>query len=290
MKTQTQDILKIGLATIALWAAVGCSPQAQVERGLASVNDSSSIVNGEIVVDQDVISKSTVAIYLKYPDSNRVQNFCTGTIINDDTIVTAAHCMADVAQMFDLTVDQLLPRLRIGLGLGLVKSFDDKRATWLELRAATVHPDYRIESDALENAEKGIAFHDIAIIRLAQKVPAPYKAAKMMASPERLVAGLKLTLAGYGVTRGAPFATPSNELRKTEVVVAKPALNPTQFQYDVIDGHSACSGDSGGPAYLVENGQLTLVGVTSWGDNSCVKQGVYTSIPAMHAWIQQTIL
>ena len=283
--------LKISVASLSILAALGCSPEGQTARSLELANPEAgaNIVNGTIVTADDVISKSTVALYLKYPDSNRVQNFCTATIIADDTLVTAAHCLADVAKMFDLTVDQLLPRLRIGLGLQLVKAIDDTRTQWIELKSATVHPDYAMADDALENAGKGIAFHDIAIIRLNTPIPAGYKAAKLLDSPVRLIAGLKLVLAGYGVTRGAPVPVPSNELRKTEVTVDNAALNPMQFSYKVANGQTACSGDSGGPAYIVEGNQLILVGATSWGDNSCVQQGVYTSIPAMYAWIQQTV-
>ncbi|MFN7727772.1 MAG: S1 family peptidase [Bdellovibrio sp.] len=291
MKANLIELLKITVASLSVLTALGCSPEGQTARSieLASPDATTTIVNGRIVTADDVISKSTVALYLKFPDSTRVENFCTATIIASDTLVTAAHCLADVAKMFDLTVDQLLPNLRIGLGLKLVKSIDDSRTQWIELKSATVHPDYVMAEDALEKAGNGVAFYDIAIIRLNSSIPAGYKAAKLLDSPARLVAGLKLVLAGYGVTRGAPFPIASNELRKTEVTVDNAALNPVQFAYKVTNGQTACSGDSGGPAYMVEGNQLTLVGATSWGDGPCVQQGVYTSIPAMYDWIQQTI-
>jgi len=248
-----------------------------------------SIVNGEAVANEDVISKSTVALYFNFPGSTRVKNFCTATVIAQDTVVTAAHCLVDVSQMLETTVDQLLPNVRVGLGIDLVGSLLDGKVQFVKVKSARYHQDYVSGSDSLEGADKGKPFYDIAIVRLESPLPADFKPVRLMADPAQLTVGLKLTLAGYGVIRGGVFPVESKELRKTTVTVDNSSLNPVQFSYAAVNGQSACSGDSGGPAYLIENDVLTLVGVTSWGDNNCAEKGVYTSVPALHAWIQETV-
>jgi secreted trypsin-like serine protease len=53
----------------------------------------------------------------------------------------------------------------------------------------------------------------------------------------------------------------------------------------------ACSGDSGGPLLVTQNGKVRQVGIVSWGAGCAVKglYGVYTRISAYESWIKKII-
>lgn len=267
-----------------LLIVANCSSKDQFTQTNTESKNKTAIVGGEPVSEDDPIAKTTVALYITFPNSSRIQNFCTGTVIRTDVVVSAGHCIVDVADMLKVSVPELLSRVKIGFGTQIVRSLNDNRVKFTNVKTVNVHPEYK--SDALEDAEKGVAFYDISILHLSEPLPAEAVPAKLMDNLSDLKAGLTLTLAGYGVIRGGNYPVSATELRRTDVVVDNPALNPVQFSYKNINGHSACSGDSGGPAYLIgQNGQLLLAGATSWGDQNCTQLGVYTSVPALYSWI-----
>ena len=56
-------------------------------------------------------------------------------------------------------------------------------------------------------------------------------------------------------------------------------------------GVDSCSGDSGGPLFVEQDGQRTLVGVVSFGDG-CARPdayGIYTNVSFFRSWIEQYV-
>lgn len=283
-----QDSLKVKGSLIAALAAVlvltaACSSKDQGTYFNTAGAD--NIVNGTPVETADPIASSTVDLYYVAPNGTKIMNFCSGTVIGEDTILSAAHCFVDASVALKITVDELAARTRVGFGTDIVTKQDDSRISFIAVHHVTVNPDYKM--DNLDNAENGEALYDMSVLHLAAALPAGVKVVPMLADAAQIQVGTKLTLAGFGVVRGGFFPTPAKRLMKTDVTIENAALNPTQFRYQSIDGKSACSGDSGGPAFLIgADGGLTVAGVTSWGDGNCEKFGVYTSVPSMLAWIQ----
>lgn len=248
----------------------------------------SNIVNGEPVTTTDVVSKSTVALYLANPtQSGPAQNFCTGTLITKTIVLTAAHCVKDVAEEFlNISLNALTKRMRVGFGLKTVKNENNPLVTFVKVKQLIVHPDY--VTNMVENAQN-VPMPDLAILLLESEAPSDFVPAEMGFDPQLIQQGLALTLAGYGYTSGTELTLPG-QLMKVDVTVSEPHLTSAQFAYSVVDGKSACMGDSGGPAYITtKEGNLILVGVTSWGDSTCSKVGVYTSIPAFEKFISSSI-
>lgn len=283
-----QDTFKtLVVASIAALALTACSSSKDQATYFNPAGADSQIVNGDAVEANDPIAASTVDLYYVAPNSTKVMNFCSGTIIGEDTILSAAHCFVDASQALKITVEELASRTRVGFGYDIVSKPDDSRITFVAVHHVTVNPDYKM--DNLDNAEKGEALPDVSVLKLVSSVPASAKVVPMLADASEIVKGTKLTLAGFGVVRGGFFPTPAKRLMKVEVSIENPTLNPTQFRYQSVGGKTACSGDSGGPAYLIaEDGSLTVAGVTSWGDGNCEQFGVYTSVPALLTWIEAT--
>lgn len=262
-------------------------PDIQTSNSDSSTNlghSQSKIVNGEAVIEDDPIAKATVAIYLI--DALRpasLQNFCTGTLVAKNIVITAAHCIKDFADMLDISSEELIKRTRIGFGTRVVKDDTDSKVSFETIKQVIIHPDYT--GDMVRNAKR-VPMPDLALILLENDAPATTIPATLGSNLSHLIkSGTPLTLAGYGVTSGVQ-KTLATQLMKVDVTIGNPKLTSAQFSYNVINRKSACMGDSGGPAYVkTEDGNLTVIGVTSWGDRTCTSIGVYTSIPAFSEFI-----
>jgi secreted trypsin-like serine protease len=264
---------------------VACAPsEKNISDARISLNENgiSRIVNGTPVSAADPISRSTVALYVSAATAenpNLIHNYCTGTLIAPQIVMTAAHCIAEYAVDEKTTPEQIALRTAIGFGIPVIK---DRKQAGVEFRAVTgviVHPGYIPYSSQHVNP-------DIALLKLAAPAPATAMAAKLVTDGEILQSGLQIVLAGFGKVDGVN-KIPATQLMKTVVTVDKAYYSKTQFTYNPIGGHAACRGDSGGPAYLVSNeAQPLVIGVTSWGDATCQAQGAYTSVPAMLSWIR----
>jgi V8-like Glu-specific endopeptidase len=249
----------------------------------------SRIVNGEPVADEDPVAKSTVALYLADKEqTGSVRNICTGTLIAKNIVISAAHCFKDVAELFlKIPLDELIQRMRIGFGTQIVKSESDSRVTFIKIKKVILHPDY--VSNMVKQAKR-IPMPDLSLIQLESDAPDSAIPTLLGLNMSNIIQkGTPLTLAGYGLTSGEE-QTQAKQLMKVDVNIYNPALTSAQFSYNVVDEKTACMGDSGGPAYYkTDKGSMVVVGVTSWGDNTCTSIGVYTNIPAFSDFISSTI-
>lgn len=278
------------LGTLATISLIACGQAPNATSTNVDPASASGIVNGTAVEESDVVSRSTAALYIKFPQGDRVAQFCTATLVGARVLTTAGHCLLAVSQSTGLDVKDLVPHLRVAFGLKRASISTDENVKFISLKEAVVHPDFRL--DALVGANEQTPIPDVAILQLAEDAPAGYEPAELLRDEALLQEGTSLILAGYGLTQAPPTAKQADELRRINVKVLKAKYNPAQFSYEVAEGRSACSGDSGGPAYLSDSagtGRLILAGVTSFGDRQCSNLGVYTSVPAMINWIDEQI-
>lgn len=199
------------------------------------------------------------AVYLTNPDGFQ---FCGGTLVTPDKVITAAHCAKG----------QRPENVRVVAGR------DDKQATNTGMSVAVegiwVHPKF---TDALVGS-------DVAVLTLAKRIgyrSIPFATAQDTAlyAPNGMA-----TILGWGRTEsGGPT---SQYLLKADVpLVSDTDCRQSFDKYNATamvcagypqGGIDGCQGDSGGP--LVFGGKL--IGISSWGEGCGLpnKPGVYTRI------------
>src|SRR5438477_5792612 len=199
-------------------------------------------------------------------------NFCTGTAIARDVVLTAAHCV--------------LP----GGDYKLIE-FDARRQPVLKDVASIVrHPRFNLQS-----LLGHVATADVALLKLASPLAV---APAVLAGPrERVAVGDPFVVHGYGLTVRGDGKTGGTLRSVTLVATGKPG----NLQIRLIDpatggtrqGRGACTGDSGGPVFADDNGQLAVIGVVSWstgpnaGDGCGGLTGV-TPLELYRGWIAET--
>ncbi|XP_074838186.1 mast cell protease 1A-like [Carettochelys insculpta] len=196
---------------------------------------------------------------------------CGGFLIQEDVVLTAAHCNCNLDKMF------------VYLG---VKDFIEPAHNWqrIQVRRWVQHPDFNNENFdndiMLLKLLKGAELNDwVATIRLPE--------ANQAISP-----GTACSTAGWGRT-GAN--TNTDRLQEAEQEVVSDSLCKERFQYynsttmlcagNPHVNKSASQGDSGGP--LVCDG--VVQGIVSSGTLDGSPPSIYTRISNFIPWITETL-
>jgi len=199
--------------------------------------------------------------YVVYLADRSGAQFCGGTLVARDAVVTAAHCAVAMSAA-DMTVVAGRQDTRTDNG-----DTSPVREIW-------VSPDYTDFGSG----------NDIAVVKLAQRLP--YRPARVAGTGDTglYAQGTFATVLGWG--RTSEGGERSGVLRGARLPVAGDATCAQAFgNYDgrtmlcagyPEGGVDACQGDSGGP--LVVDG--TLIGVVSFGEGCAKpgKPGVYTRV------------
>lgn len=245
--------------------------------GFASVNPSRSFIVGGVQVSaDDPIAATTV--FLSGSDEDGPY-FCSGSLLAQDMVVTAAHCVYGSTQ----GSLRVIFTQKVTFNDDGTPAFTDSSPEVHQVPGATYNPAY--DPDAT-----GADQHDIAVVQFSGGFPDGYRAATLMGPSESLSVGETVTLAGYGST-DAINSNEGGELDKVDVNIAA-MLGSTEVVLDQSQGKGACYGDSGGPAFITSGGQLELWGLTNRAYpndvSDCAHESVYTKINSYTDWIAQT--
>lgn len=273
-----------GTAALAL-ALVGCGQQnsGSVSTGAAD----SSIIGGSDATGTEDFAKTVVALY-----NVREGFICTASILSNDILLTAAHCVSGAAS--DTLV--IFDKEAMGTLKAVLQPIVDKRggldeeglneipatAPIRRATAYTVSPIWPVKQNDLLNTG------DIALVKFKGGLAPGFERAALLTSTEALANGQPVILSGYGTSDGVK-GTGSGLLRFVETTIKQVDYTKTEILIEQSLGKGACHGDSGGPAYTVINGKKYVIGVTSRGvddlKNDCSVSAAYTGVSFYAKWI-----
>jgi Trypsin len=220
-----------------------------------------------------------------------LDGYCSGTMVDSDTFLTAAHCTDNFpsGQRFFVSLEEdVLSVLIAGAGLPPHEFIELGLANdWIVEGDMHRHPGF-IGSPAFPNSSDA---YDIAVIDFANRATSPADlwtftpatlptAGLLDAIGARALDGYDWWAVGYGAqeaVRGPGGHTHPEAFVRLKAQLDFTALRSTWVQLAMTaarDLGGVCYGDSGGPNYVDVDGTLILAAITSWGDQPCYATAV----------------
>ncbi|MES2801442.1 MAG: trypsin-like serine protease [Bdellovibrionota bacterium] len=207
------------------------------------------IVNGAVVKQTDADSNRSVLLI--WEDKKGEQHLCSSSLIDNQTLLTAAHCVNEAVKM------QAVFYTDVSCGSGYKRTQHS-----IPIDKMIFHPDYKTDITNLSVIDENI---DLGLVHLSRPAPADFPIFKISKNPEVLTS--ELYLYGFGIT--GTFSKDSMLLRKAIVQRQFDDGEPNSFFinnaliFGQKDGPGLCSGDSGGAVLMDDNGELVIASVNS---------------------------
>ena len=225
---------------------------------------------------------TAVAIFVKWTDTEPAVLSCSGTILSDDRVITAAHCLEGIE----------VDKITVVAGAGDLKNYmmgEENIAKEFSVKKISVHPHYQ----HLPN-EKVV--WDLAIMELTTKMPLetnPRMQAAVLPPPGMKITGQEVQVGGWGKQNQY------SGISLTHLVINIPinpdeecsnTFEPGEFlraqMFCAGDGRSTtCRGDSGAGAILRGWKKPIIYGVLSFGTKTCKVPAVFQKIEKSLPWI-----
>lgn len=227
------------------------------------------IVNGEVTANY-----VQVGAIMAYDDTYGGFSFCSGTLVHEKWVVSAAHCLEAASEYASYGTDIYFV---LGEDLSQNGILDyDLAVNWM------IHPEY----------DPNYLQHDIGVMELSEGFPDIEPIPLNETIPSEDWNGVTFDYVGWGVTGDG----------REDSGVKRYATIPfydydEQFIYAYDPDTNLCSGDSGGAGLLpLEDGGFTIAGVNSFvfgvqsNSTSCIGGGSgATRIDINFDWIREYV-
>ncbi|XP_017150769.1 trypsin theta [Drosophila miranda] len=251
-----------------LVALLACLAVGSAWAGTVSVARSPFAREGRIVGGEDTTIQAHP--YQVSLQTKRGSHFCGGSLVNKNTVVTAAHCLQG----------RTASKVYVRLGSTLY----NEGGLVVSVRELAYNEKY--SSSTME--------FDVGILKLAEDVEETEDIRYIELAKETPATGTPAIVTGWGSKCYFWCMTLPKVLQAVTVYIvdwqlcASDEYKYGEIIYDTMvcayeKKKDACQGDSGGPL-VAEN---KLVGIVSWGYGcaSNLLPGVYASVPALRDWI-----
>ena len=202
--------------------------------------------------------------------TNSGYHFCGGSLVREDYVITAAHCVQGDSPS----------QVKVKIGLHNVNG--TAGSITRSVSQIIIHPSY--SSWSLNN--------DYAILRLSQPVT-NFEPIQLCTDTSHDEEPVMATTMGWGATQSGGWG--SNILLEVDVPIDDSCGNYSNS--DITNnmvcagynngGYDSCQGDSGGPLIMTnDDGEYELIGIVSWG-YGCAEPGypgVYAKIHSRLDW------
>jgi V8-like Glu-specific endopeptidase len=289
----TRDAMKVR-SSICLSAAFAALCACASPDAVELAGREQAILNGHAADDDERWGTIGIRGYFK-PEKGRITGWiCTGTLVQPDLIVTAAHCLYEPSSLLPGKTRLRATHMIVVAGSSSIDRTDDDE----EFAVASMisYPGGLDEVESDDDAGLG-GFQDIALIRTEKAIE---QVDTMNILPEAdfdasLSPGSEITISGYGRRVVDEYGVSTEDGLLYVGTATFQRRSATEFLAGGEEGDESdtCPGDSGGPVYMERDGETFLVGATSRGRDDfssydCGKGGVYTIVPAYQGWIDET--
>ncbi|MDB4967224.1 MAG: Vitamin K-dependent protein [Myxococcales bacterium] len=224
-----------------------------------------SIINGTT----DNGDPAVIVVAAQVPGS-QMGSLCTGEIISPHVVLTAAHCVSP---------DTVGAGAKFIVFTGAVLAQGAPNSMFL--------PVMETHYDTMFDLNNPTAGHDVGVVILTSPTtitPIKYNRTPL---PQTMV-GQAARLVGYGLTNPADNSTAGT---RREAPTKLASFDSILLNFQDMQ-HNICEGDSGGPAFMMVDGEEKIVGITSYGYQNCPVSmpGTDTRVDAYAKFIDPYVL
>lgn len=291
------------LTALALFA---CAPAAAP--ATARATSTQAIINGEQCSEEEFPTAMAVLIdatinFDGFGTQDITTVMCTGTLIAPDVVLTAAHCTDPTGLTFGFgTVERADFYVSFQSDLSALAEAGETPAlipeTAIPVREALKNPEFDINNLNGETVNGPGDFKDVGLLFLDTAIEGVEPELVLRASDAAaLVVGAAVDIAGWGqqTATADPLQGPPPGTVGKKVCGASTINEVGEFEMQIgADATTTrkCHGDSGGPTYLIVDGQRRVIGITShaYDAEDCNKGGVDTRVDVWLPWIEGEML